>query len=249
MFRVARQNLLAFFVAISFGSICGMLADRILKTTDAVTDEVVAESETVAVTQISPQSATDEKIDQEEQQRKTCTDSEVRPVWNAIRRNKKVKDALDDAISPSDCRAAFEIGYFDLNGDGKKEVFARAIGIPFCGAVGNCDLFILKRTIGGLRLLLHADDQIDLANMGEQISRRSTNGYLDITTKGHFSASETSFTTYKFNGSRYVETGCKYQVPEYDRSGRLSWELISCKEFYRRLDRDLKQSDHDVNRR
>ena len=146
-------------------------------------------------------------------------------------------------------RDAFEISYFDLNRDGKKEILARGIGIPFCGAVGNCDMFVLQKIRKGLRVLLHADDYTDATEMGEQVSRRRTNGYLDITTKGHFSASETSHTTYKFNGIKYVEISCKYEIATYDRENNLAWEFISCKEFYRRLDRDLKQSDQVVNLR
>jgi hypothetical protein len=180
---------------------------------------------------------------------KICNDPEIKPIWKAIRRDREVREALDDEISPSDCREAFEIGYFDINGDGKKEIFARAIGIPFCGAVGNCDLFILQKTKKGLRLLLHAGDYVDRAAMGDQLLKSRTNGYLDIITLGHFSASETSHTTYKFNGRKYVEANCMYEVPKYDRDNKLMWEFISCKEFYRRLERDLKQSDQVVNLR
>ena len=174
-------------------------------------------------------------------QMKVCNDPEIKPIWNAIRRKKEVRDALDAANSPADCREAFEILYLDLNRDGRKEILARAIGIPFCGAVGNCDSFVLQRTKKGLRLLLHADDYVDATEMGKQVVSKRSNGYLDIVTLGHFSASETSYTTYKYNGKKYVEASCRYEVPKYDKNGNLDWEMISCKEFYRRLDRELDQ--------
>jgi len=248
MLSVTRQSLLAFFVAMSIGSICVLVADRILKGPDARPVEVVAKPHQVAIAPILPPVTPQEKTDHELQP-KVCDDPEIRPIWNAIRLDKEVRQALDGQASSSNCRDAFEIGYFDLNRDGKQEILARAIGIPFCGAVGNCDVFVLQKTRKGLRLLLHADDYTDATEMKEQLSQSRTNGYLDITTKGHFSASETSYTTYKFNGRKYVEISCKYEIATYDRDNKLALESISCKEFYRRLDRDLKQSDQVVNRR
>ena len=246
MFRVNRQNLLSFFIAISLGYIGVLIANRMMQATAPQSKETVRNLREIETPRkiVLPRTSIKEESSPPP---KFCNDPAIKPIWNAIRRDEEVREALDHRASPVDCHEAFEIGYFDLNGDGKKEILARAIGIPFCGAVGNCDVFVLQKTRKGLRLLLHADDYTDASEMGEQLSQSRTNGYLDVTTKGHFSASETSYTTYKFNGGKYVEISCKYEIATYDRDNKLALESISCKEFYRRLDRDLKQSDQVVN--
>jgi len=174
---------------------------------------------------------------------KRCDDPKLKPIWDAIRRDKVVREALDNRSTPSDCREIFEISYVDLNRDGKKEILARSIDFPLCDAVGNCSLFALQKTNKGLRTLLHTTDDADATRMGGQIRQGRTNGYRDILTKGHFSAAETRYTTHRFDGRRYVEATCRFEVHRYDHRDRLVWEFISCSEFDRRLDLILKAND------
>src|SRR5215207_620260 len=158
MFRVNRQNLLPFLIAFSLGCTCVLIQNRMMQTTEPEFEETVGNISEIETQQhLAPPESIHEEPSPPS---KFCDDPAIKPIWNAIRRDKEVKEALDDEISPSNCRDAFEISYFDLNRDGKKEILARAIGIPFCGAVGNCDLFVLQKTRNGLHLLLHADDYI-----------------------------------------------------------------------------------------
>jgi hypothetical protein len=169
--------------------------------------------------------------------RKTfCSDPKIRPIWNAIRRDSESREILEYTTESPDCKDMFEITYVDLDRDGKKEILVRSRNAQFCGAVGNCAFWILEKSRNGLRILLHGTDYSDVTKMGSQILRTRTNGYSDILLKGHFSASDTSYSTYKFNGKKYVETKCLYETPKVHNGDKTIWEFVTCKEFYRRLD-------------
>lgn len=241
MFGASRRNLVTFFMSLIVGLLCVPIAELLTKTSSPENrpKQILFGPSEIKPTQSMKASRPRDQEEVPRLSRGFCNDPKIKPIWNAIRRDKEVRDALDEETSTPDCRDIFEIRYVDLNRRGKKEILARVLSIPFCGAVGNCDLFVLEQTRKGLRLLLHANDYVDATEMGEQVLRKRTNGYLDILTKGHFSAAETSHTTYNFNGRKYVETNCKYSVPKYDNSGKANWEFISCKEFTRRQYRDL----------
>lgn len=182
------------------------------------------------------------QIERGEARKTFCSDSTMRPIWKLIRRDPEVREALEYVWSPidsADCKKMFELKYLDLDRDGRAEILVRGGGITLCGAVGNCDFWVIKRDPKGLRVLLHADDYIDATDMGKQVLKSRTNGYTDLLLKGHFSASETSYSTYKYNGRRYVESKCLYHVPNYnDRrydDKDPTWHFITCREFSRNL--------------
>jgi hypothetical protein len=172
-------------------------------------------------------------------ERKTyCTDRRIMPIWNTLLGDKASREVLEYSTDVTDCKDILEIKYFDLNGDRKYEVLVRAVSIPSCGAVGNCDFWILEKRNGRFRIILHDNDYWDITEMGKQVLRERTNEYRDILLKGHFSAAETSFVTYRYNGKRYVQARCRYQVPDHSRSdaNQTKWHFIPCIEFARRLD-------------
>jgi hypothetical protein len=178
------------------------------------------------------------QIDLGEARKTFCTDPTIRPIWKLIRRTPEVREALEYVWSPfddPDCKAMFELNDVYLDRDGRTEILVRGGGTALCGAVGNCDFWVIKREREGLRILLHADDYIDVTDMGKQVLRARTKGYADLLLKGHFSASETSYSTYKFNGKKYVETKCLYNIPDNYTDQNTKWRFITCKEFYRRL--------------
>ncbi len=171
-----------------------------------------------------------------------CRDPKILPFWNALLRDKASREVIEYSTDVIDCKDILEIKHIDLNGDGQSEVLIRAVTIPSCGAVGNCDFWILEKVNGRYRILLHGDDYWDASQMGEQVLRKRTKGYRDILLKGHFSASDTSYSTYKYNGKRYVEKGCRYKVPDYLNSDdkRTKWKFVSCEEYYRSLDSGVR---------
>lgn len=130
------------------------------------------------------------------------------------------------------CDDLFERTDVDLNNDGSPEILLR--GVP-CGGTGNCSFNVFQRTRSGYRVLLDSTDYIDRAQMGEQVLKRRTNGYSDVLLRGHFSAAETSFTYFRFNGRKYVESHCLFEVHDYTEEGAVIWRFITCHEFYKRL--------------
>jgi hypothetical protein len=70
--------------------------------------------------------------------------------------------------------------------------------------------------------------------MGEQIKKSRTNGYVDIVTKGHITAGNTRYSTFKFNGRRYIESKCLVDAYVRGSGDASKSELISCKEFDKR---------------
>lgn len=166
-----------------------------------------------------------------------CRDSTILPIWNAIRRDKELREDLD--AGRSDCSDLFEFKNVDLNQDGKMEILVRGQAPPLCGGTGNCRFWVFEKNGSSYRMLLAASDDADRSEMGQQIRRQRTNGYSDLLLKGHFSAAETSFSKFKFNGRKYVESDCSYEVPDYENFQGIDqppkWRFISCKEFYRDL--------------
>lgn len=175
-------------------------------------------------------------------QKTFCTDPEILPIWKLIRRDPEVREALDyvwSSFDVSDCKEMFELKYVDLDRDGRKEILVRARTVGLCGAVGNCAFWIIKREQKQLKILLYSSDYFDITEMGRQTLSTRTNGYSDVILKGHFSAAETSYSTYKFNGRKYVERKCLYHVPNYANprysSEDPTWHFITCKAFYKSL--------------
>lgn len=168
-----------------------------------------------------------------EVRRTFCTDPKLRPIWNAIRRDREIREMLDYTTESPDCRDMFEVKYVDLNRDGRKEILLRATAIQFCGAVGNCAFWIFERKGSRYRILHEGSDYVDRSKMGEQVLRTKTKGYNDILVKGHFTAAHTGFYYFKFDGRKYKDSKCLYEVPYYDSKNNLRWKFITCTQFYR----------------
>ena len=96
----------------------------------------------------------------------------------------------------------------DLDGDGSAELMVRGIE-HLCGAQ-NCRVWIFRRTTDGWVQLLHAYTVQTL-----EAQQTVTNGYRDIMTSAHSSATESVLELYKFDGRRYRLAECydrKYEV-------------------------------------
>lgn len=88
----------------------------------------------------------------------------------------------------------------DLNADGRDEVFLSGLG-RYCGASGNCPLWIYTPADGGWRRI-HAG-----GGLGVEVLQTRTNGFPDLMTPSHFSAFETYLSSAAFDGERYVWSG------------------------------------------
>lgn len=166
----------------------------------------------------------------------TCNDPKIKPLWIALHKDREFRERIDGMFEQHDCKEMFEIYRADLNRDGRKEILIRGTITEFCGDVGNCLFWILEKHRSGYRLLIAGSDYVDRSNMGQQILKTTSHRYSDILIKGHFSASETGFYYFKFDGRRYRESKCLYELPVRYKGDDPVWGFITCKEFNRRID-------------
>lgn len=97
-----------------------------------------------------------------------------------------------------------KISRLELNGDKIPEyVIWASFKTGFCGATGNCSVWVYRKTNSGFKQLLKADT---IANLSA--AKTKSNGYVDIVLSTHSGAYETYIYTHKFNGNEYREAGC-----------------------------------------
>jgi hypothetical protein len=165
----------------------------------------------------------------------TCTNKNILPVWKYLAKDERIYETEFDNEN-TDCTQIVEVHYVDLNKDRQAEILVRGKTTRLCGGVGNCAFWIFQKTRHGYRELLAATDYVDRSEIGEQLLNTRTKGYSDLLLKGHFTAAETGFYFYKFDGSRYRQAKCRYEVHEYDSNNNLRWKFITCEQFSKRVD-------------
>jgi len=102
----------------------------------------------------------------------------------------------------------------DLNSDGVNEYFVQARG-SLCGAA-NCPTWVLRRDVDVYRVILDARSIQEIHMLATQ-----TNGYADIQTRQHGSATESTERIFKFAGAGYNPARCTEISYTYkDRDGK-----------------------------
>ena len=180
-------------------------------------------------------------IEEPLRQELSCYDLHLLPVWNALKNDDEFSERVGHSNDSANCSDMLEVERVDLNRDGRKELLVRGKNFHLCGATGNCGFWVFEEGRTRPRMLLSASDYVDIAELGQQVLRSRTHGYSDLLLKGHFSAAETGHYTYKFDGQKYIQKRCMYEVPKYDRSNEVSWEMITCEEFDRRIEREIER--------
>jgi hypothetical protein len=167
-----------------------------------------------------------------------CYDPHILPIWSELKKDDEFKDRIDGETGQLNCSEMLEVRRLDLNRDGNDEVVVRGKGPDLCSGTGNCGFWVFERLNGRTRVLLSGSSYFDATEIGPEIQRSRTRSYSDILLTGHSSAAETSYRTYKYDGRRYTETRCMYQVPRYDSPDgrRLQW--ITCAEYDRGSEAD-----------
>jgi hypothetical protein len=96
------------------------------------------------------------------------------------------------------------IGAIELGEDGSRQVLVQGPYLAFCGASGNCPmwLFTVDRSNEQFRLALEME--------GNAIILRDTfsRGFRDFATSHHMSAYQEYYSVYRWNGARYEQTDC-----------------------------------------
>lgn len=161
----------------------------------------------------------------------TCSDRKILPIWTVLLKDERIFETEYYPDESYDCSKIVQVHYADLNSDGTAEILVRGVIVPLCGGVGNCAFWIFQKVGKQYRILLNASDYIDRSKLGEQILRARTNGYSDILLRGHFSAAHTGFYYLKFDGRKYRDSKCLYEVPDYGSEDYLHWKFITCDQF------------------
>ena len=96
---------------------------------------------------------------------------------------------------------------------GPEQIFVR-VSRRMCGATGNCEMFVLVRQRGKLKLVLEANGY-DL-----NVERITHHGFHDIVVPHNYSAWESTYTAYRWNGREYERAGCHMETLDRDDSGK-----------------------------
>lgn len=239
MFRLF-IHLLIFFVTFAIGSYFGSRAFQIApfpqKGSQTPTEaEGISRNYDFFTGAPSPEPAFQTTARRERLERRplTCSDRNILPIWRYLVKDERIYKTEYDTEQTPDCSKIVEVYYVDLNNDGKTEILVRGMTTPLCGGVGNCAFWIFQKSGNRFRILFKGNDYIDRSRMGGQVLRTRTKGYSDILVKGHFTAAHTGFYYLKFNGRKYRDAKCLYEVPNYDSKNNLSWKFVTCEQFFR----------------
>jgi len=101
----------------------------------------------------------------------------------------------------------FRIEPIDLNGDSEAEISIKLIDRYWCGATGNCVIWVYREDGSGFERLLKVDGIQHLEYPGTK-----SKGYLDIVGAQHSSAFESELYYYKFDGKQYRLVSCSNRL-------------------------------------
>ena len=96
--------------------------------------------------------------------------------------------------------ARYLYGRVDLNGDGRKEVFAYLLGSIFCGT-GGCNLLLFTVGEGGYSLV----NNFPISRLPVVVSAERTAGWNNITRLESGGGAQASYVKHAFDGAKYVE--------------------------------------------
>jgi hypothetical protein len=162
-----------------------------------------------------------------------CKDAKILPIWNQLIKDKTFKDWKVNSRDSLDCTEMLEMKEFDLNQDGQREFFLRGKNFNLCSPVGNCAFWIYEKKGRIYSKLLDSTDFGEITEMGKQLRKGKTRGYFDVMLKGHFTAADTTYEFYKFDGTKYKQSKCLVETPVLGTSDKPKWIFISCKEFFK----------------
>jgi len=163
-----------------------------------------------------------------------CKDGKILPIWKELIKHKSFQDWGLASNESLDCVDMLDVREIDLNQDNKKEILIRGKNFNLCSAVGNCAFWIYEKKNGKFNELLYSTDYIDVTESPNQVKKTKTNNYFDILLKSHWSAADTEYSTYKFNGKKYKENKCLVETCVVCTGNKPKWEFISCQEYSKR---------------
>jgi len=183
-------------------------------------------------------SSQEQKIQTEKATEPFCNDKRILQVWKTLVKDRDFQEWQPNSRESLDCKDMLEIKEFDLNQDGNKEILLRGQNFNLCSAVGNCGFWIYEKKGNKFKKILYSTDYIDVSESGKQVKRNKTKGYFDILLKGHITAADTNYLTYKFDGKKYQQKNCLVHTYVRGTTPNPKWEFISCGQFYKRWENE-----------
>lgn len=146
------------------------------------------------------------------------TDAERGQIYRLID-DKTIHDSFTDEQRDKERETVLSsrVGSIMLADHGKEQVVVQGPAI-FCGAHGNCSIWIFTRESGRLRLVLETGGGIFI------VSKNSSRGFHDVATGWHMSAEEEGFSVYRWDGSKYFELDCyraRFDADEPERPPKI----------------------------
>jgi hypothetical protein len=210
------------------GIVMSLFADAAFISREQPAEENIGVTSTQNFRTLAPQNSGQGRV-------LSCYDLNILPIWRELKSDSQFIERLSVSNGVMNCSDMVEIRKVDLNQDGVKEFLVHGKGPYLCSAMGNCGFWVFEQKQPGVRILLTAADRVHVQGIDDAIQRSRSRGYSNLLLKEHFSAAETTYRTYVFDGRRYIEDRCSYEVPKYDREGEGAWKLVTCKAFEREL--------------
>lgn len=146
-----------------------------------------------------------------------CNDELLQKISGDLLHDEDFVDELDFYNAKTfDCSDNFRTKKIDLNRDGKPEFAVQGLNEHLCSPTGNCSFWIYRQSDKGYEPLLDTGD-VQQYYFQNTIS----NGYRDIITAMHGSATDSDLSVYKFDGKQYQLKECMERSYSYkDKQGR-----------------------------
>ncbi len=137
--------------------------------------------------------------------------------------NKTIHNSFTDSQREEEQETVMSarVGSIGLAEDGSQQVMVQGPAL-FCGAGGNCPVWIFVRHNGQLQLALET-----LAGVVD-LRGESSHGFRDIAMGWHISAEEEGFSVHRWDGSKYDQVDCyiaKFDLTDRDKPP----EIRDCK--------------------
>lgn len=145
-----------------------------------------------------------------------CSDELLQQISNDLLHDDDFVDELEfDNAKTFNCSDNFRTKRIDLNRDGKPEFVVHGLEQYLCSITGNCAFWIYRQTEKGYERILDTGDVHQF-----YFQHTFSNGYRDVITAMHSSATDSSLSLYKFDGSQYQLKGCMERTYSYkDKQG------------------------------
>ncbi len=155
----------------------------------------------------------DEPVDVPKLQRATCSDENIRSVWNELLTDEEFQESAKRFYDKADCSDMLHIQKTDLNDDWQKEIILSGNNSNLCDAAFSCLYWIFEKKHDNYKQILRsrATGYNQIANYkkkrGIEISKTKSNGYRTIILRGGANYQTFQF-TFQFEKNKYVEKEC-----------------------------------------